>query len=277
MTARALALSVFAAVALAAESAPAEQPFVTLASTTSTRDSGLYDWLLPKFTQATGIEVRVVAVGSGQALALGRKGDVDVLVVHDPEAEEKFVADGSGIERRPLMVNDFVIVGPKADPAGVRGLRDAPAALAKIAAAKAPFASRADSSGTHQKELRLWKAAGIEPAQSSGAWYRETGSGMGATLNTAAGMGAYALADRATWDAFGNKGDLELVVEGDARLDNPYSVILVDPAKHPHVKADLARRFSDWLVSSEGQAAIAAFEKNGHALFRPTANAAATR
>jgi tungstate transport system substrate-binding protein len=274
---RSLPFATLLALALAAFPLRAEQPFVTLASTTSTRDSGLYDYLLPKFTQAAGIEVRVVAVGSGQAIELGRKGDADLLVVHDPEAEQKFVADGFGVERRSLMVNDFVIVGPKADPAGVRGLRDAPAALAKLAGAKAPFASRADSSGTHQKEKRLWKDAGIDPTQFSGAWYRETGSGMGATLNTAAGMGAYTLADRATWDAFGNKGDLELLVEGDARLDNPYSVILVNPAKHPHVKADLARRLSDWLVSSEGQAAIAAFEKNGHALFRPTASAAATR
>jgi tungstate transport system substrate-binding protein len=274
---RSLRLATLLALALAASPLRAEQPFVTLASTTSTRDSGLYDDLLPKFTRAAGIEVRVVAVGSGQAIELGRRGDADLLVVHDPELEERFVADGFGVERRSLMDNDFVIVGPKADPAGVRGRRDAPAALAKIAAAKAPFASRADSSGTHQKERRLWKDAGIDPTQFSGAWYRETGSGMGATLNTAAGMGAYALADRATWDAFGNKGDLELLVEGDARLDNPYSVILVNPAKHPHVKADLARRLADWLVSSEGQAAIAAFERNGHALFRPTASAAAMR
>jgi tungstate transport system substrate-binding protein len=274
---RSLRLATLLALALAASPLRAEQPFVTLASTTSTRDSGLYDDLLPKFTRAAGIEVRVVAVGSGQAIELGRRGDADLLVVHDPELEERFVADGFGVERRSLMANDFVIVGPKADPAGVRGRRDAPAALAKIAAAKAPFASRADSSGTHQKERRLWKDAGIDPTQFSGAWYRETGSGMGATLNTAAGMGAYALADRATWDAFGNKGDLELLVEGDARLDNPYSVILVNPAKHPHVKADLARRLADWLVSSEGQAAIAAFERNGHALFRPTASAAAMR
>ncbi len=273
---RMLALASLVSVVLASPPLRAEQPFLTLASTTSTRDSGLYDWLLPQFTQAAGIEVRVVAVGSGQALELGRKGDADLLVVHDPEAEEKFVADGFGVERRPLMANDFVIVGPKADPAAVRGLRDAPAALAKIASAKAPFASRGDSSGTHQKEKRLWKDAAVDP-QSSGSWYRETGSGMGATLNTAAGMGAYALADRATWDAFGNKGDLELLVEGDVRLDNPYSVIVVNPAKHPHVKLDLARRLSDWLVSNAGQAAIAAFEKNGHALFRPTANAAATR
>jgi tungstate transport system substrate-binding protein len=243
--------------------------FITLASTTSTRDSGLYDYLLPIFEKETGIEVRVVAVGSGQAIELGRKGDADVLVVHDPDAEAKFVADGYGIERRALMSNDFVIVGPKADPAGVRGMRDAPAALARIAAASSPFASRADSSGTHQKELSLWKAAAIDPKAASGTWYRETGSGMGATLNTAVGMAAYALTDRATWDAFANKGDLEIAVEGDARLLNPYSVILVNPAKHPHAKVEAARRFAEWLLSPAGQKAIGAFEKNGKPLFTP--------
>jgi tungstate transport system substrate-binding protein len=248
--------------------------FITLASTTSTRDSGLFDHLLPIFQNETGIEVRVVAVGSGQALALGRKGDADVLLVHDPVAEGAFVAEGFGFDRRAVMVNDFVIVGPRSDPAGVRGTRDAPAALAKLAAAKAPFASRGDSSGTHQKELRLWRDAGIDPKAASGTWYRETGSGMGALLNTAVGMGAYALTDRATWDAFANRGDLEVLVEGDPRLENPYSVILVASAKHAHVKADAARRFADWLVSPAGQSAIGAFTRNGRPLFHPSARVA---
>jgi tungstate transport system substrate-binding protein len=254
--------------ALLASPGRAEDRFITLGSTTSTRDSGLLDDLLPRFKAKSGVDVHVVAVGSGQAFVLGRKGDVDVLLVHDRPAEEEFVADGSGIDRRDVMYNDFVLVGPHADAARVRGLHDAPAAFAKIAAAQVPFASRGDGSGTHQAEKRLWKLAAIEPA---GAWYRETGSGMGATLNTAAGMDAYALADRATWDTFANRADLELLVEGDVRLRNPYSVILVNPARQPHVKVDDARRFADWLVSADGQAAIGAFQKNGKPLFVPDA------
>ena len=256
-------------VCILASPARADDRFITLGSTTSTRDSGLLDHLLPLFKAKTGVEVHVVAVGSGQAFVLGRKGDVDVLLVHDRPAEDEFVADGAGIERRDVMYNDFVLVGPRADPAGVHGLHDAPAALAKIAAKQSPFASRGDGSGTHQAERRLWHAAAVEP---SGTWYRETGSGMGATLNTASGMGAYALTDRATWDTFANRGDLELLVDGDPRLRNPYSVILVNPARQPHVKVNDARRFADWLTSPDGQAAIGAFQRDGKPLFAPDAN-----
>ncbi|MDX1540372.1 MAG: substrate-binding domain-containing protein [Geminicoccaceae bacterium] len=249
----------------------AEERFITVASTTSTENSGLFDHLLPQFEQAAGIEVRVVAVGTGQALRLGENGDADVLLVHAEPAEEAFVEAGHGVERFDVMYNDFVIVGPADDPAGVRGEDDALEALQAIADAEAPFASRGDDSGTHKKELALWQQAEIDAVSASGSWYRETGSGMGATLNTASGMDAYALTDRATWLAFANKGDLELLVEGDQRLFNQYGVILVNPEKHPHVKAEAGEAFIDWLLSEEGQAAIASFRLEGEQAFFPNA------
>ena len=249
----------------------ADTPAITLASTTSTENSGLFDHLLPRFTEATGISVRVVAVGTGQALRIARNGDADVLLVHHRPSEEAFVAEGYGVQRHDVMYNDFVLVGPSKDPAALRGLDDAAAALARVAAASALFASRGDDSGTHKKERDLWAAAGLDPVEASGTWYRETGSGMGATLNAAAGMAAYVLSDRATWIAFQNKGDLEVLVEGDPRLFNPYGVILVNPAKHPHVNAKDGQAFIDWLVSKEGQAAIAAYRLDGRQLFFPNA------
>jgi tungstate transport system substrate-binding protein len=249
----------------------AESPSITLASTTSTENSGLFAELLPQFTKATGIDVRVVAVGTGQALRLARNGDADVLLVHHRPSEEAFVAEGFGVERHDVMYNDFVVVGPSADPAGVRGLDDAAAALTRIADARVPFASRGDDSGTHKKELGLWAAAGRDPSAASGSWYRETGSGMGATLNAAAGMGAYALSDRATWLAFQNKRDLEVLVEGDPRLFNPYGVILVNPERHSHVHAREGQAFIDWLTSKPGQDAIAAYKRDGRQLFFPNA------
>ncbi len=246
-----------------------EERFILVASTTSTQDSGLFDHLLPMFAAKTGIEVRVVAKGTGQAIKEAENGDADVLFVHDKKSEEKFVADGHGVKRFDVMYNDFVIVGPQADPAGIAGGRDVAAALKGIAGAQAPFASRGDDSGTHKAELRLWKAAGIDPTAASGTWYRETGAGMGPTLNTAAGMGAYALTDRATWLSFKNKGDLTVVAEGDMQLFNQYGVILVNPAKHPHVKAADGQTFIDWLVSKEGQQAIADYKVDGQQLFFP--------
>jgi tungstate transport system substrate-binding protein len=257
----------FLAAILIASAPPAvAQDFITVASTTSTEQSGLFKHLLPEAKKALGFEVRVVAVGTGQALDMARRGDADVVFVHDLVAEEKFLAEGFGVKRFPVMYNDFVIVGPKSDPAGVKG-RDVDAALKKIAAAQAPFASRADKSGTHAAELRYWKAAGVEPR---GAWYRETGSGMGPTLNTAAGMNAYALTDRGTWLSFKNRADLVILVEGDTKLFNQYGVMLVNPAKHAHVKKDAGRKFIDWLVSPAGQASIAAYRIEGEQLFFPT-------
>ena len=269
--------------------AAAGERFIILQSTTSTQNSGLFDAILPGFTAATGIEVRVVAVGTGQALKNARNGDGDVILVHARAAEEAFVAEGWGVARRDVMYNDFVIVGPPADPAGIAGGSDAAAALKAIAQAGegagaaggpvrtgAAFASRGDDSGTHVKELALWRAAGIDPARfdetgASGTWYRETGSGMGATLNLAVGMGAYALTDRGTWIAFRNKGDFRVLVEGDARLFNPYGVILVNPARHPRVKAAEGQAFIDWLTGAKGQAAIGAYRLEGKPLFFPNA------
>lgn len=259
-------LGLLAALALAAP-APAQERFITVASTTSTEQSGLFGHILPRFTQRTGIAVRVVALGTGQALDVGRRGDADVVFVHDAAAEERFVAEGYGVQRLEVMYNDFVIVGPAADPAGAKG-SDVVEALKRIAAAKAPFASRGDRSGTHAAERRFWRAAGVTPA---GDWYRETGSGMGPTLNTAAGMNAYALTDRGTWLSFRNRGDLTILVEGDRRLFNQYGVILVNPRRHPHVKAADGQAFIDWLVSREGQAAIASYMVNGEQLFFPNA------
>ena len=251
--------------------APAGERFILVASTTSTENSGLFAHLLPVFTAATGIAVRVVAKGTGQAIKLAERGDADVLLVHHRPSEERFIAEGHGSLRRDVMYNDFVILGPKDDPAGIEGLDDAAQAFARIAGAGAVFLSRGDDSGTHKKELALWAAAGLDPRATSGGWYRETGSGMGAALNTAAALGAYLISDRATWTAFRNKGELAVLAEGDQRLFNPYGVILVNPARHPHVKAADGRAFIDWLVSPVGQAAIAAFRVEGRQLFFPNA------
>jgi len=277
---RRIALAWLGAAALAAGYvAPAQgpalaaDPFIVVQSTTSTQNSGLFEFLLPKFTEKTGVDVRVVAVGTGQALKNGENGDGDVVFVHAKSAEEKFVADGWGVERFDVMYNDFVVIGPDGDLAKVAGLTDAPAALKKIAEAGAPFASRGDDSGTYKKELELWQDAGVDVKAASGTWYRETGSGMGATLNAAVGMGAYALTDRATWIGFENKSDFKIVVEGDPTLFNQYGVILVNPAKHPNVKAKEGRAFIDWLRGPDGQAAIAAYKIDGQQLFFPNAKA----
>jgi tungstate transport system substrate-binding protein len=242
---------------------------ITVVSTTSTENSGLLDVLLPAFTAATGIRVRLISVGTGQALRIGRNGDADALVVHDPASEQAFVAAGHGLERQPVMRNDFILVGPAADPANVRGLVDMVDALARIAAAAAPFVSRGDESGTHAKEQELWEVAAVAPATGRRSWYRETGAGQGASLNIASAMAAYALTDRATWLRFGNKGPLELLVAGDPRLDNPYSAILVNPARHPHVHAAAARRFVDWLTGEPGQTLIAQYRIDGETGFFP--------
>jgi len=257
--------------ALLTTAALAEDQSILLQSTTSTANSGLYDAILPTFTQKTGIKVNVVAVGTGQAIKNAQNGDGDVLLVHAKPAEERFVADGFGVERFDVMYNDFIIVGPPADPAGIAGMKDGQAALARIAESKAPFASRGDNSGTHKKEMELWLGAAVDPTQASGTWYRETGSGMGATLNTAVGMGAYTLTDRGTWISFKNKGDYAILVEGDPNLFNQYGVILVNPKKHPNVKADEGQAFIDWILSDEGQAAIASYKLDGQQLFFPNA------
>jgi tungstate transport system substrate-binding protein len=249
--------------------AAAQEPFINVASTTSTEQSGLFTHLLPEFQKDTGIDVRVVAVGTGQALDIGKRGDADVVFVHDKAAEEKWLAEGNGVKRYPVMYNDFVLVGPKADPAHVAGDKDITIALKKVSAAKSPFISRADKSGTHSAELRLWKDAGIDIATAKGPWYRETGSGMGPALNTAAAMDAYILSDRGTWLNFHNRGNLTIVVEGDKRLFNQYGVMLVNPAKHPNVKKEMGQKFIDWLVSKRGQDVIASYTINGEQLFFP--------
>jgi len=276
ITRRLVLATAFAGAALLTFAGPgqavaADKPFITVQSTTSTLNSGLYDYLLPIFEKEAGIEVRVVAVGTGQAIKNARNGDGDVLLVHAKSAEEKFVADGFGVKRSDLMYNDFVIVGPANDPAGVAGMNDVKGALSKIASSEAPFASRGDDSGTHKKERSLWKAAGIEP---SGGWYRETGSGMGATLNTGIGMGAYVMTDRATWIKFGNKGDYQIAIEGDSTMFNQYGIIAVNPAKHPHVKVKESQAFIDWMLSPAGQKAIAAYQVDGKQLFFPNADKA---
>lgn len=247
------------------------QRFITVASTTSTEQSGLFAHLLPPFEQKTGIDVRVVAVGTGQALDLARRGDADVVFVHSKEAEEEFVREGHGVERHPVMYNDFVLIGPRSDPAGIAGETDTLAAFRKIRDAGAPFVSRGDRSGTHIAELALWAAAGIDIERDKGPWYRSTGQGMGPALNTASAMNAYVLADRGTWLAFTNRGDLTILVEGDRRLTNQYGVILVNPARHPHVKGAEGQAFIDWLLSAEGQAAIASYRIGGEQLFFPNA------
>ena len=243
-------------------------PSLVMASTTSTEQSGLFAHLLPAFKQATGIEAKVVALGTGQALDMGRRGDADVLFVHDQAAEEKFVADGFGVKRFPVMYNDFVLVGPASDQAKTRG-KDIVSALQKVAAAQAPFISRGDKSGTHAAELRYWKQAGLD---AKGAGYKECGCGMGPALNMGASIGAYVLTDRGTWLSFKNRQDLQILVEGDKQLFNQYGVMVVNPAKHPHVKADLAQKFVDWVVSPAGQANIASYKVGGETLFFPNAN-----
>ncbi len=249
----------------------AAAPFFIMASTTSTEQSGLFAAILPRFTGKTGIQARVVALGTGQAIAVAARGDADLLFVHDQVAEERFVAEGLGLVRRDVMYNDFVIVGPRADQAGVAGMRDAATALQKIAGSRAPFLSRGDRSGTHAAELRFWQLAGVDVKAATGGWYRETGSGMGPTLNIASAMGAYALTDRGTWLNFRNRGDLKVLVEGDSKLFNQYGVIVVNPARHPHVRLAQAQAFADWIVSSEGQQAIADYRIGGEQLFFPNA------
>jgi tungstate transport system substrate-binding protein len=264
-------ICLLALLALTALAAGAQERFITVASTTSTEQSGLFGYLLPAFESKTGIKVHVVALGTGQALDVARRGDADVVFVHARAAEEKFLADGEGVKRFPVMYNDFVLIGPKSDPAKIGGGKDIVVALTKLEAAHAPFVSRGDRSGTHMAELALWKTAGIDIDKSKGAWYRDTGQGMGPALNTASSMGAYILADRGTWLAFKNRGDLAILVEGDKRLFNQYGVMLVNPVKHPNVKKDLGQQFIDWVISPEGQTAIAAYKINGEQLFYPNA------
>ena len=255
---------------IAGDAVHGAERFITVASTTSTENSGLFDAILPVFERQTGIAVRVVAVGTGQAIRTAERGDADVLFVHHRPSEERFVTDGYGVERHEVMYNDFVLVGPRDDPAGAGGAPDVVGAFANIASRQAPFASRADDSGTHKREMTLWQAAGIDARAASGGWYRETGSGMGTTLNIASGMGAYTLTDRGTWLSFNNKGELTVLVEGGRRLFNPYGVILVDPARHPHVKAEDGQAFVDWLLSADGQGAIASYRIDGQAVFFPS-------
>ncbi|MCB1980694.1 MAG: substrate-binding domain-containing protein [Rhodoferax sp.] len=269
---RRLMLGLGLALALSAGGARAQDQTLMMASTTSTEQSGLFGHLLPRFQQATGIEVRVVAVGTGQALDIGRRGDADIVFVHNKAAEEKFVADGFSTARKDVMYNDFVLVGPKSDPAGVAG-KDVAAALNKIATRGAPFVSRGDKSGTHAAELRLWKGAGVDIAAAKPAGYRECGCGMGPALNMASSTGAYLLTDRGTWISFKNRGDLAILVEGDTKLFNQYGVMVVNPARHPHVKAAAAQRFADWITSAAGQQAIADYKIGGEQLFFPNANA----
>lgn len=262
------ALAIMAALTSVAR---ADDRFIIVQSTTSTENSGLFKHLLPLFKEKTGIEARIVAVGTGQAIKNAQNGDGDVLLVHDKASEEKFVAEGWGVKRFDVMYNDFVIAGPATDPAKVSGGADAVEALKKIVASGTPFVSRGDDSGTHKAELRLWKDAGVDAKAASGTWYREAGQGMGATINVATGTGGYVLSDRAAWSAFKNKGDHKIVVQGDKKLFNPYGVMLVNPAKHPNVKAADGQAFVDWLVSADGQAAIAGFKIEGEQQFFPNA------
>lgn len=268
---RRLLLAAAAAAFLLPCAASAQERFITVASTTSTEQSGLFRHILPIFTGETGITVRVVALGTGQALDVGRRGDADVVFVHDRVAEERFMAEGSGGPRRHVMFNDFVVVGPTADPARVNGLRDTNDALRRVAEARAPFVSRGDRSGTHAAELRLWQLAGVDPAAGRGQWYREVGQGMGPALNTAAAQNAYILTDRGTWLSFRNRQELRILVEGDMRLFNQYGVMLVNPQRHAHVKVSDGQRFIDWILSPAGQRAIASYQINGEQLFFPNA------
>jgi tungstate transport system substrate-binding protein len=271
MLTRRLAITLAASLALSG-GAVAQDKSIVVASTTSTQDSGLFGHILPMFKAKTGIDVKVVAQGTGQALDTARRGDADVVFVHAKPAEEKFVTEGFGVKRHPVMYNDFILVGPKSDPAGIKGTKAIVAALTAIKAKGADFISRGDKSGTHQAELNLWKVAGIDIAKDKGPWYKEIGQGMGAALNTASASNAYVLADRGTWLSFKNRGDLVIAVEGDKRLFNQYGVMLVNPEKHPSVKKDLGRQFIDWLVSAEGQKAIADYKINGEQLFYPNAS-----
>lgn len=248
-----------------------EMPFITVASTTSTQNSGLFDYILPLYTKTSGIDVHVVAVGTGAAIRLAKNGDADVLLVHHKPSEVTFVTEGFGVERFDLMYNDFVIVGPKADPAQIKNSSDITAALTKIAYSESIFTSRGDDSGTHKKEIGLWRASNLTPASTGTSWYRETGSGMGATLNVAAGMNAYALTDRASWLSFANKSNLAILFEGDKQLFNQYGVTLVNPSKHPHIKTAEGQNFIDWLISVDGQNAITHFQVGGTQLFYPNA------
>ncbi len=270
---RAIFLAATLALSLFTQAVRAETPFIIVASTSSTQNSGLFDYLLPKFRQESGIEVRVLAVGTGQAVRLARNGDADILLVHHKPSEEKFVADGFGVARFDVMYNEFVIVGPAADPAAIAGTALAATALGKIAGAGAPFISRGDDSGTHKREKSLWQQAGIDSATLASNWYRETGSGMGATLNIAAAMEAYTLADSGTWMSFHNRQGLEILMRGDPLMFNQYGVVLVNKAKHPHVKSALGQRFVDWLLSRAGQTTINSFTIDGERAF--TANAGA--
>jgi tungstate transport system substrate-binding protein len=268
---RRLIIAATASLAFAGHAA-AQDKSIVVASTTSTQDSGLFSHILPMFKAKTGIDVKVVAQGTGQALDTARRGDADVVFVHAKPAEEKFLSEGFGVKRYPVMYNDFVLIGPKADPAGIKGSKDIVAALGAIKAKGADFISRGDKSGTHQAEINLWKVAGVDIGKDKGPWYKEIGQGMGAALNTASASNAYVLADRGTWLSFKNRGDLVIAVEGDKRLFNQYGVMLVNPEKHANVKKDLGQQFIDWLVSAEGQKAIAEYKINGEQLFYPNAN-----
>jgi tungstate transport system substrate-binding protein len=270
LSGRVLALLWVAGVVSAPGWVAAQEKFIVMSSTTSTEQSGLFAHLLPEFKKASGIDVRVVAQGTGQALDMGRRGDADVLFVHDQVAEEKFVAEGWGLKRTPVMYNDFIVLGPKTDPVGVKG-KDVVAALGKLGGSSAAFISRGDKSGTHAAELRYWKATGLDTPVGKVAGYKECGCGMGPALNMASSTNAYVLADRGTWLSFKNRGDLAVLVEGDTKLFNQYGVIVVNPAKHPHVKKDLAQAFADWVVSADGQASIAAYKIDGEQLFFPNA------
>ena len=267
-----IAAAALAAIAFAAPVAHAQDKSIVVASTTSTQDSGLFEYLLPIFKQKTGITVKVVAQGTGQALDTGRRGDADVVFVHAKSAEEKFLAEGQGVKRFPVMYNDFVLIGPKSDPAHVKGMKDVAKAFQTLKDKQASFISRGDRSGTNIAELKLWKDAGIDIEKDKGPWYKAIGQGMGAALNTAGAGNAYVLSDRGTWIHFKNKGDLEIVVEGDKRMFNQYGVMLVNPAKHPNVKKELGQTFIDWLISPEGQKVIANYKINGEQLFYPNAN-----
>ena len=271
MLTRRLVIAVTASLAFAGQ-ASAQDKSIVVASTTSTQDSGLFSHILPMFKAKTGIDVKVVAQGTGQALDTARRGDADVVFVHAKPAEEKFLAEGFGVKRYPVMYNDFVLIGPKADPAGIKGSKDIVAALGAIKAKGADFISRGDKSGTHQAEINLWKVAGVDIGKDKGPWYKEIGQGMGAALNTASASNAYVLADRGTWLSFKNRGDLVIAVEGDKRLFNQYGVMLVNPEKHPSVKKELGQQLIDWLVSADGQKAIADYKINGEQLFYPNAN-----
>jgi tungstate transport system substrate-binding protein len=270
---RAVMVAVAFASAILSTPASAQEKSIVVSSTTSTQDSGLFGHILPLFKEKTGIDVKVIAQGTGQALDTGRRGDADVVFVHAKSAEEKFVAEGEGVKRHPVMYNDFVLIGPKSDPAGVKGMKDVAKAFQTIKEKQTPFISRGDRSGTHIAELAIWnKDAGIDIEKDKGSWYKSIGQGMGAALNTAGASNAYVLSDRGTWLSFKNKGDLQILVEGDKRLFNQYGVILVNPAKHPNVKKELGQQFIDWLISPEGQKAIADYKINGEQLFYPNAN-----